>query len=117
MSSGQRIDYIELPAQDLEKAKAFYSAVFGWTFDDYGPDYCAFGNSGVPGGFYRASLHSAASQGSALVVIYAEDLEETQGRVSDHGGVIVREIFAFPGGRRFHFTDPNDNELAVWSEQ
>ena len=111
----RRIDYIEFPAGDLEKARAFYSAVFGWTFQDHGPDYCAFQDAGVDGGFYRAPLRSSVSEGSALVVIYADDLEATLERVTGHGGTIVREIFSFPGGRRFHFADPNGNELAVWS--
>jgi uncharacterized protein len=117
MAIERRIDYIEFPASDLQKAKEFYSSVFGWTFQDYGQDYCAFHDGGLDGGFYRASLHASASQGSALVVIYADNLEETQRRVAEHGGTIVKEIFSFPGGRRFHFTDPNSNELAVWSEQ
>jgi uncharacterized protein len=116
MGTDRYIDYIELPALDLEKAKDFYGNVFGWLFDDYGPDYCAFRNSGLTGGFYRAPLHASSSQGSALVVIYADDLEGTQRRVADHGGVIIKKIFSFPGGLRFHFTDPNDNEMAVWSE-
>jgi predicted enzyme related to lactoylglutathione lyase len=116
MGIDRRIDYIEFPAGDLEKAKAFYSAAFGWSFQDYGPDYCAFQDAGVDGGFYRAPLRAAASEGSALVVIYADDLEATLDRVIECGGTIVKEIFSFPGGRRFHFADPNGNELAVWSE-
>lgn len=116
MATDRRIDYIEFPAADLEKAKAFYSGAFGWSFTDYGPDYCAFHDGRLDGGFYRAPLRASASEGSALVVIYAADLEATHGRVTEHGGTIVREIFSFPGGRRFHFADPNGNELAVWSE-
>ena len=116
MAIDRRIDYIEFPAGDLEKAQAFYSAAFGWSFQDYGPDYCAFQDAGVEGGFYRAPLRASASEGSALVVLYADDLEATLQRVTGHGGTIVREIVSFPGGRRFHFADPNGNELAVWSE-
>lgn len=116
MGIDRRIDYIEFPADDLEKAKEFYSAAFGWSFQDYGPDYCAFQDAGVDGGFYRAPLRASALEGSALVVIYADDLEATLQRVTANGGTIVREIFSFPGGRRFHFADPNGNELAVWSE-
>jgi predicted enzyme related to lactoylglutathione lyase len=112
----RRIDYIEFPAGDLEKARAFYSAAFGWSFQDYGPDYCAFQDDGVDGGFYRAPLRASAAEGSALVVLYADDLQATLARVVECGGTIVREIFSFPGGRRFHFADPNGNELAVWSE-
>jgi uncharacterized protein len=117
MRADQTIDYIELPARDLERAKAFYAAVFGWTFEDYGPDYCAFNDGRLDGGFYRAEMQTSTANGSALVVIYASDLEGTRARVLQRGGEIVREIFSFPGGRRFQFADPNGNELAVWSEE
>ena len=117
MHADQTIDYIELPARDLERVKVFYAGVFGWSFEDYGPDYCAFNDSRLDGGFYRAELRSSTANGAALVVLYAADLEGTRQRVIDSGGEIVRDIFSFPGGRRFHFADPNGNELAVWSEE
>jgi hypothetical protein len=112
----RRIDYIELPAEDIGRAKAFYSAVFAWTFEDYGPDYVAFNDGHLDGGFFRSPLRASTSAGSALVVLYATDLEGTRDRVTDLGGTIVKDIFSFPGGRRFHFADPNGNELAVWSD-
>src|SRR5690554_4969735 len=113
MGVDRRIDYLELPAEDLEATKAFYSKVFGWVFEDFGPDYCAFNDGRLDGGFFRSNLRASVSTGSALVVIYAEDLEATERRVSGNGGTIVKRIFAFPGGRRFHFADPSGNELAV----
>lgn len=116
MRAERRIDYVELPAEDLERAKAFYSAVFGWSFEDYGPDYCAFHDGRLDGGFYRSDLRASVAAGSALLILYAADLEEAERRVTAHGGTIVREIFSFPGGRRFHFADPNGNELAIWSD-
>ena len=116
MPTDRQIDYIELPAADLEQVKTFYSSVFGWTFQDYGPDYCAFSDGRLDGGFFRSQARASVAAGSALVILYASDLEETERRVSENGGEIVKEIFSFPGGRRFHFTDPNGNELAVWSE-
>lgn len=116
MPSHHTVDYIEFPAADLSGAKTFYSAVFGWTFHDYGPDYCAFNDGQTDGGFYRADLNSSAANGSALIVLYSSDLEATLERVKTYGGTILRDIFPFPGGRRFHFADPNQNELAVWSE-
>ncbi len=115
MSTDRQIDYIELPAKDLERAQAFYSSVFGWTFVDYGPDYCAFSDGRLDGGFYRSEARASVAAGSALVILYADDLEETERRVRENGGDIVKGIFSFPGGRRFHFADPNGNELAVWS--
>ncbi|MEX0772762.1 MAG: VOC family protein [Balneolales bacterium] len=116
MSADQKIDYIELPAGDLDKAKAFYVNVFGWKFQDYGPDYCAFNDGRMDGGFYKADQSVSVSRGTALIVLYAAGLEDTRSRVIVHGGTIIKDIFSFPGGRRFHFADPNGNELAVWSE-
>ena len=117
MRTDRRIDYVELPARDLARAREFYSSVFGWTFEDYGPDYCAFNDGQLDGGFYRADLSSSAAAGSALVIMYAADLEGTRARVLEHGGTLVRDIFSFPGGRRFQFADPNGTELGVWSEE
>lgn len=111
-----RINYIELPARDLDAVKAFYHKAFRWTFTDYGPDYAAFSDGHLDGGFYRASVESSAANGAALVVLYADDLEAVRDVVNGCGGRIVKPVFDFPGGRRFHFADPNGNELAVWSE-
>ena len=112
-----KIDYIEFPARDLEKAKAFYAGLFGWQFEDYGPDYCAFDDGRITGGFSRSDLEADASQGSVLVVFYTADLEGLKEQVVEHGATISTDIFSFPGGRRFHFKDPNGNELAVWSDK
>lgn len=117
MSGQEKINYIELPANDLKAIKAFYSSVFGWVFADYGPDYIAFANSGLDGGFYRSSKKSVVADGAALVVLYSKDLQQTQSNIIATGGIVVKPVFSFPGGRRFHFTDPCGNELAVWSEQ
>lgn len=117
MNQENKIDYIEMPARDLGKAKAFYSAIFGWKFEDYGPDYCAYSDGRINGGFYHADLAVDASSGSVLVVFYARDLETLKDRVVEHGATISTDIFPFPGGRRFHFKDPNGNELAVWSDK
>ena len=117
MTSDQKIDYIELPANDLAQAKSFYSTVFGWSFQDYGPEYCAFNDGRLNGGFFKSQQHASTENGSALVVLYANDLEATHAKITAHSGTIVRDIFSFPGGRRFHFADPNGNELAVWSDR
>lgn len=107
-----QIDYIELPAGNIGAAKQFYGTVFGWTFEDYGPDYTTFFDGRLAGGFTKDA--PAPSQG--LLVIYAGDLAAVQQKIKAAGGVIVKETFSFPGGRRFHFTDPNGNQLAVWSD-
>ena len=114
MAATGQIDYIEFPAIDLGKTKEFCSQVFGWKFEDYGPDYTSFTDGRLAGGFYsdaRAATHRP------LVVIYAEDLEVLEAKVKAAGGTIVKPTFSFPGGRRFHFTDPSGNELAVWSDR
>ncbi len=108
-----QIDYIEFPAVDIPKTREFYSAVFGWKFEDYGPDYTSFRDGRLSGGFNRESPLPVKG---VLVVLYASNLEGTEKKVRDAGATISKEIFAFPGGRRFHFMDPNGNELAVWSE-
>ena len=115
MSSAQndrRIDYIEFSVTSVAEAKRFYGQAFGWSFEDYGPDYASFADGRLSGGFQAAQVGA----GGPLVVIYAADLESQERRVKQAGGSIVRPIFSFPGGRRFHFTDPSGNELAVWSD-
>ena len=108
-----RMDYIEFPATDIEATKRFYNSVFGWNFADYGPEYTSFHDGRLAGGF---NMSVKPVKGGALVVLYAKALEATRQRVLAAGGKIVVETFEFPGGRRFHFADPNGNELAVWSE-
>lgn len=104
------IIYVEFPAADLPATKHFYQQAFGWAFQDYGPDYVSFADGPLCGGFYRAE----GVQGrSPLLVLTAHDLEATQAAVEAAGGVISTPVFSFPGGRRFHFTDPTGNELAV----
>ncbi len=111
--TNSHINYIEFKAQDLEAIKTFYTAVFDWKFTDYGPTYASFENSGLAGGFEKTDN---AIVNGALVVLYHSDLNDIKQKVETAGGKIVKDIFAFPGGRRFHFSDPSGNELAVWSE-
>lgn len=116
MNKTGNINYIEIPSRDVGKTKAFFNSAFGWSFVDYGPDYVAIENAGIDGGFYKSDLVSIAENGSVLVVLYSAELETTLEKVKSSGGEITKDIFSFPGGRRFHFTDPNGNEYAVWSE-
>jgi len=108
-----QIDYIELPASNIEATKKFYEAAFGWKFEDWGPDYTSFHDGRLAGGF---NAEKEAPSKGLLLVIYASDLAAAQQKIKAGGGVIVKDTFSFPGGQRFHFTDPNGNELAVWSE-
>ena len=110
----RRIDYIEMAATDLAATKKFYQGVFGWKFTDYGPDYTSFEDGRLNGGFYKADK---ARAGSVLVVIFAVELEAMEQKVRGSGAKIVKPIFSFPGGRRFHFADPSGNELAVWYDK
>lgn len=112
MREDGKLDYIELPAADMPQTKAFYSQAFDWTFVDYGPTYAAF-DQGLDGGF---DADPADRTRAPLPVLYAHDLEAMQTRVEAAGGRIVKPIYAFPGGRRFHFADPAGTEMAVWSE-
>jgi uncharacterized protein len=117
MPTHGKLNYVEFPARDLAATKAFFAAVFGWRFEDYGPGYTAFANEGLDGGFYQSELCASAEAGGPLLVFYSERLEETLARVEAASGVVVQAIFSFPGGRRFHFREPSGNELAVWSDR
>lgn len=108
-----RIEYIEFEATDIAATKEFYSAVFGWCFTDYGPEYTSFEEGRLAGGFAKADN---VETGGPLIVIYATDLPLVETKVEENGGTIVKAIFEFPGGKRFHFADPSGNLLAVWSE-
>lgn len=108
------IDYIEFTAPDLSAIKKFYGEAFGWQFQDWGDDYVSFSDGRVDGGFARSDAKTGAGP---LVILYSTDLEAVQQKVRAAGGAIVKDIFSFPGGRRFHFADPAGNELAVWSDK
>jgi len=116
VNAHEKINYVEFPASDLSATKRFFEAAFAWTFEDFGPEYTAFSNQGLDGGFFKSDHSSKSENGSALIVLYSARLEETQQKVEAAGGTIVREIFKFPGGRRFHFTEPSGNEFAIWSD-
>lgn len=105
-----RIAYLELPANDVAALKTFYGQLFGWTFQDYGPDYAAFFDSGLDGGF---NGDAAQRTKAPLAVIETTEIEAMEASVKQAGGTITLPIFSFPGGRRFHFLDPSGNELAV----
>ncbi len=108
------INYVEFKAKDLDKIKEFYSSAFDCTFKDYGLSYVAFSESGIAGGF---ELSNADIVNGALIILYHKDLELIKNRIIATGGKITRDIFTFPGGQRFHFSDPSGNELAVWSDK
>ncbi|VAW56809.1 Glyoxalase family protein [hydrothermal vent metagenome] len=116
MNEHEKINYVEFPSKNLKDTKLFFTQVFGWEFQDFGPEYTAFSNQGLDGGFFKANLSSSTKTGAALIVFYSKNIEETQEKIKKSGGIIVKPIFTFPGGQRFHFSDPSGNEFSVWSE-
>ena len=116
MNQHEKINYVEFPARDIEATKAFFTKAFGWSFEDFGPDYTAFSDQGLDGGFFKSELSSSTENGSVLILFYSQELEVTQAKIEGAGGEIIKPIFSFPGGRRFHFTDPSGNEYAVWTD-
>jgi predicted enzyme related to lactoylglutathione lyase len=109
-----RIHYIELSAPDLTVVEAFYAAAFGWTFQHWGEGYISFEGAGLDGGIAKAQ--PLCGDGAPLVILYSDDLSGSVAAVEKAGGKIVAPIFAYPGGKRFHFRDPAGNVLAVWGE-
>ena len=111
------IDFLEFPAASVEavaKVKTFYSSVFGWSFKDWGAEYIDTSSSGLASGFNADPEHRP---GKPLAVIYASDLAAACDAVVTAGGTLTKETCEFPGGQRFHFTDPAGNELALWSDR
>ncbi len=111
-----KIHYIEFTTNSIERTKQFYNAAFGWTFEDWGPDYASFSEAGISGGFMKGESEKTASNSGPLVVLYASDLAAAEQAVLRAGGSVTVPIFNFPGGRRFHFSDGAGNVLAAWSE-
>jgi len=109
-----KIDYVELGSRNIGATQGFMAKAFGWTFIDYGPGYQAFANAGLDGGIFQAEGEPPAPP---LVILKTDDLEAALTAVTSAGAEIVNPIFAFPGGRRFHFREPGGNEMAVWSER
>lgn len=117
MSIHETIDYLELPSKNIPATKTFFEEVFGWKFTDYGDEYTSFESKGMTGGFYQSDLHSTTENGATLIVFYSDDLKATQQKIEDAGGMIIKPVFSFPGGHRFHFAEPSGNEFAVWSDK
>ncbi|WP_371378025.1 VOC family protein [Thalassotalea aquiviva] len=117
MKQHNKLNYVEFAASDIDATKSFFSSSFGWDFVDYGAEYTSFSNQGLDGGFYKTDKASTTKNGGALLVLYSSNLQASLQQVIANGGRIVKEIFEFPGGCRFHFKEPSGNEFAVWSEQ
>lgn len=105
-----KLDYIEFASEELEETQTFFARAFGWEFIDYGPDYRDIQNAGLGGGIERAPKRAP------LPVLKTDNLEHMLDVVQQAGARITRDIFDFPGGRRFQFLEPGGTEMAVWSE-
>ena len=116
MNTHETLNYVEFPSTDIDATKAFFGSAFNWGLVDYGPDYTAFAGRGLDGGFFRSDQCSQTFNGAALLVFYSGDIAATQAKVERAGGKILKPLYAFPGGQRFHFTEPGGNEFAVWTE-
>lgn len=110
------LDYVEIAVTDIQVSRRFFERLFGWTFTDYGPDYTAFDDGRLNGGFRTRNADDSSAASAVLVVFYSEDLEAAVQQVAQLGGTISQPIFAFPGGRRFHFHGPDGIEYAIWSQ-
>ncbi|MGL1933056.1 MAG: VOC family protein [Desulfotalea sp.] len=116
MKAHEKLNYVEFPAKDLQQTKEFFEKAFAWKFAEFGPEYIAFSNEGLDGGFFKADLSSTTEKGGALLVFFSSDIKSTLSKVEQAGGEISKPIFPFPGGCRFHFVEPSGNEFAVWAE-
>ncbi len=117
MNEHEKINYVEMPSKNLPATKAFFEQVFGWSFQDFGCEYASFSGEGLDGGFFQAEMSSSTDNGAALIVFYSNALEATRDKIKASNGIIIKPVFPFPGGRRFHFTEPGGNEFAVWSDR
>lgn len=115
MSTHHAIDYIELGVEDLASSKAFYAAAFGWTFNEYGPDYVGIVAPGGEGEVGGLNPGREPGRNGPLVLLFSEDLDATAAAIAAAGGNVVEGPYSFPGGRRLHFLDPSGNELGVWA--
>ena len=111
------IDYVEMPSRDLPATKQFFAALFGWSFQDYGPDYAAFDDGRMTGGFFAAEEIWSSAAGCPLIVFYSGELEMSRADVVRLGAELTKDIFDFPGGRRFQFRAPGSGEFAIWSDK
>lgn len=108
------IDYVELGTTDLVASKTFFTEVFGWRLTDYGPEYAGIQAPEGEGEVGGLSASTAPTEGGPLVLLYSEDLGATLEAVVNGGGTVTVAPYAFPGGRRFHFTEPGGSTLGVW---
>jgi predicted enzyme related to lactoylglutathione lyase len=113
MPKNLKLNYVEFPTKDIQATKKFFVDAFGWSFTDFGGDCTAFADQWLESGFYTSNLSSLASNGSALLVLLTDNLEQAQSIVESFGGKISTPIFSFPGESRFHFIEPGDDQFAV----
>ena len=103
MIQHEKLNYVEFPSRSLQKTKAFFETAFGWSFEDYGSDILLFLVKGWTVVSSRPTCIRQLKRALAYLVFYSSNLEATLEKVTKSGGKMVKPIFSFPGGRRFHF--------------
>ncbi len=117
MNVHEKINYIEFPSQNIKKTKGFFESVFNWSFENFWPDYIAFSNEWINGWFYKSDQCTSTKNWACLIVFFSNDILSTQSKIEKAGGTIIKPLFTFPWGSRFHFTDTNNNEYGVWTDK
>lgn len=105
----QTPNYLELSSSNMEATKAFYTKAFGFEFTDYGPEYAGANNDAMEIGLMHSETHNPPLPG-----FQTPDIAAAERDIVAAGGVIFKETYEFPGGKRFHFRDPGGNEMLAY---
>ncbi|HLY26000.1 MAG TPA: VOC family protein [Aggregatilineales bacterium] len=111
------ITYLEIPATDREKAANFYSELFGWGIEHFGPpmNYTTFtlGNEKLWGGF--PNVDDTMKVDDVLIYIGSDDIGADLKEIVKKGGKVLRDETEVPGYGSFaFFTDPTGNRIGLW---
>lgn len=86
------VTWWEIPVQDLEKAKAFYTAVFDWSYTPFGEGYAGIlAGETMIGGLSEAGAETdrAESIGEGIrIYVHVDDMEAAFAKVEAAGGAI-----------------------------
>jgi predicted enzyme related to lactoylglutathione lyase len=111
--------HIVIPAPELEKAKTFYEAVFGWQVSSNvpGAKYWFFKSGNVGGGF---DGNRKPSERGVVLVLKVDDMLAVLDRIREHGGTVTQDrsrIGEAAAGFDAYFRDPNGNEMGIHSDR
>jgi predicted enzyme related to lactoylglutathione lyase len=118
--------HFEIQADDVGRARSFYAAVFGWSFEDWsqvtgstywgivtGPDDQPGINGGV---LQRPAPAPAAGQGpnGFVCTVQVEDYDETERRILGAGGQVALAKAALPGmAWQGYYLDTEGNTFGI----